>query len=104
MGLWNVTPRRAIRLQQDLAGRIIPRCSLKKITRVAGADVAFDAERNEGVAGVIVYSFPALEPLERVSARSPVDFPYVPGLLSFREGPLLLKALGRLKTDPDVLI
>jgi deoxyribonuclease V len=57
-----------------------------------------------GYAGVIVYSFPDLREIERQSAKLPLRFPYVPGLLAFREGPVLLEAFARLRTEPDLLL
>jgi len=70
---------------------------------VAGADCAFDLERGVAYAGVIVYSFPEMAEVERVSAAQPLRFPYVPGLLTFREAPALLAALERVQHEPDVI-
>src|SRR4030095_3881278 len=55
------------------------------------------------VAGIILFEFPSMKELERVWALGPVTFPYVPGLLSFREGPILMKAFEKLKRKPDLL-
>ncbi len=71
---------------------------------VAGADMAFDPETNIAFAGVIVYRFPELVEVERRMARRKLRFPYVPGLLSFREGPVLLAAFARLRISPDVIL
>ena len=76
----------------------------KTIRYVAGADLAFDPETGQAFAGVIVYRFPELEEVERRSARRKLRFPYVPGLLSFREGPALLAAFARLRTEPDLIL
>jgi len=69
---------------------------------VAGADCALGSDGRIHAA-VLVFSFPELIQLERSSACLPLRFPYVPGLLSFRECPVLLKAISRLKTVPDVV-
>jgi deoxyribonuclease V len=75
-----------------------------KIRFVAGADVAFDPVTDVAFAGVIVYRFPDLTEVERSMARRKLRFPYVPGLLSFRETPVLLAAFARLETEPDLIL
>ncbi len=70
---------------------------------VAGADIALDLERKTAVAGVIVYSYPEMKEVERVWAKRPLTFPYVPGLLSFREIPTLTAAFVKLKNTPDLI-
>ena len=101
---WDLTPKQAIALQRELSRRVVRNDDFRKIRCVAGADISLDKETNTGYAGVIVYSFPSLEEIERRWASGPLRFPYVPGLLSFREGPLLLKALAKLRTEPDLLL
>ena len=64
---------------------------------------SWDPASGIGYAGVIVFRYPGLEEIERVWASGPAEFPYVPGLLSFREGPLLLRAFEKLRSDPDAL-
>jgi deoxyribonuclease V len=66
--------------------------------------MAFDPETEVAFAGVIVYRFPGLEEVERRMARRRLRFPYVPGLLSFRESPVLLAAFARLRTEPDLIL
>jgi deoxyribonuclease V len=66
--------------------------------------MAFDPETNWAFAGVIVYRFPELEEVERRMAQRLLRFPYVPGLLSFREGPVLLAAFRRLRIRPEVIL
>jgi len=80
----------------------------RSIRTVAGADVAFEfrgrgTSRGRAIAGVIVYSFPELREIERAWAERPLEFPYVPGLLSFRELPALLAAMAKLRAEPDVI-
>jgi deoxyribonuclease V len=100
---WNVTPREAARIQLRLRERVELRDRLPRIATVAGADVALDLQRGRAIAGVIVYRFPEMEEIERVWAERRLTFPYVPGLLSFREIPVLLKALARVRHAPDVI-
>jgi deoxyribonuclease V len=101
---WDVTPREAARLQARLARRVRATGPRRRVRLVAGADVGVDEATSTGYAGVILYSFPGLQEIERRSARRRLRFPYVPGLLSFREGPILLEAIRALSRRPDVIL
>ncbi len=101
---WDVTPREAMRLQEKLCERVVLEDRFRIIRFVAGADLAFDPKTNLAFAGVIVYRFPELVEVERRVARRKLRFPYVPGLLSFRESPVLLAAFARLETEPDLIL
>jgi deoxyribonuclease V len=101
---WKLSPREGSALQAKLAGRIKRKPLPRSIGRVAGADVAFSRQPERFYATVIVLTFPGLEIVEEVSAWVRPTFPYVPGLLSFREGPVLEKAFLKLKSTPDVVI
>ncbi|MGO8788684.1 MAG: deoxyribonuclease V [Terriglobia bacterium] len=101
---WDVTPQEAVRLQLTWRERVEMQDRYGPLHYVAGADMAFDPETNIAFAGVIVYRFPELREVERRMARRELRFPYVPGLLSFREGPVLLAALARLRISPDVIL
>ena len=101
---WNLTPREAMREQERLRERVILDDQFGTIRTVAGADLAFDPETNVAFGGVIVYRFPEMEEVERRMARRKLRFPYVPGLLSFRESPVLLAAFARLRTEPDLIL
>jgi deoxyribonuclease V len=100
---WNVTPREAARIQVRLRSRFESQDRLARIERVAGADIAFDMRQNVAIAGVVVFQFPEMNEVERVWARRPITFPYVPGLLSFREIPALLRAFAKLRLAPDLI-
>jgi len=102
--VWKLTPREAMRLQEKLRERVVLEDRFREIRLVAGADLAFDPETGMAFAGVIVYSFPGLEEVERRMAQRKLRFPYVPGLLSFREGPVLLEAFARLQAVPDAIL
>ena len=101
---WDLTPREAMRLQESLRESVELQDRFGAIRYVAGADVAFDPETEVAFAGVVVYRFPALKEVERRMARRRLRFPYVPGLLSFRECPGLLAAFARLRTEPDLIL
>ena len=101
---WTLTPRAAMRLQEKLRDLVSLEDDFAPIRHVAGADLAFDPATDWAVAGVIVYRFPEMEEVERRSAERKLRFPYVPGLLSFRESPVLLAAFARLKTEPDLIL
>ncbi len=102
---WNVTPQQAMQVQRELAARVIARDRSARIRFVAGVDVGFEGAGNQTArAAVVVLNFPALQPVECAVARERVRFPYIPGLLSFREMPVVLRALKRLKTMPDIFI
>jgi len=101
---WNLTPQEAMRLQETLRERVEREDRFGTLQFVAGADLAFDPETNLAFAGVIVYQFPQLREVERRMARRTLRFPYVPGLLSFRESPVLLAAFEQLRTEPDLIL
>lgn len=100
---WNVTPREAARIQLRLRSRFEPADRFSRIERVAGADVALDLRRNIAIAGAVVFQFPEMIEVERVWAKRRLTFPYVPGLLSFREIPVLLRVFARLRHPPDLI-
>ena len=93
-----------MRLQERLRERVVLEDNFERIRLVAGADLAFDPKTDVAFAGVIVYRLPEIEEVERRIARRVLRFPYVPGLLSFREGPVLLAAFARLRTEPDLIL
>lgn len=101
---WDLTPAKARALQDRLRGYVEREDRLGEVRRVAGVDVGFEDAGRTTRAAVAVLSLPALEPLEQVIARRPTAFPYVPGLLSFREIPAVLDALDRLRTLPDLIL
>lgn len=103
---WELTPREAAALQSQLAARVIREGDPPepKVRFVAGCDCAFDKQNRRAVAAVAVLEYPSLEVIEQVAVETSVHFPYVPGLLSFRETPPLLQAFQRLERRPDLLL
>ncbi len=93
-----------MRFQERMRGRVILEDRFETIRTVAGADLAFDPATDTAFAGVIVYRFPGLVEIERRMARRKLRFPYVPGLLSFRESPVLLAAFAKLRHEPDLIL
>ena len=105
---WDVTPKEAIAIQQALREQVITVDEFNDFRMVAGIDVGF-AAKQDGMpklarAAVVVMRLPELEIIESVVAYRDVSFPYVPGLLSFREAPVILDALKELKQMPELLI
>ncbi len=101
---WNITPREAMALQSRLAEDVICRDDFGPIGRVAGVDVGFENDGRTTRAAVAVLAFPSLQLETSAIAREPTRFPYVPGLLSFREAPAVLAAMKQLDTSPDLLL
>ena len=99
---WEVSPQEAIKIQKDLKSKISLKKSFSKIDKIAGADVSY--YKNKMIAGVIVFEFPNLKAIEKQSFISPVNFPYIPGLLTFREGPSILAAFKKIKNEPDIIL
>lgn len=98
-----VTPAEAVQIQENMASQVSLEDSFGTITRVAGADMHFGRSWGQGVCGIVVLSYPDLRPLETAEYAEDVTFPYVPGLLAFREIPLLIGAYKQLRTEPDIL-
>ena len=94
----------AIAQQRELAHAVRQVDEVGAVRRVAGADVGFPGGGAMARAAVAVLSYPDLQPLEQALAEQPVEFPYVPGLLSFRELPPVLAALSGLSQPPDLLL
>lgn len=99
---WQVDASGAILIQLKLRKKIQLKRKEGKIEKIAAIDVAYEKEK--AVAGVLVFSYPQLNLIEKVSTVSSVDFPYIPGLLTFREGPCIIDALCKVKEKADLLL
>ncbi len=101
---WNVSPAEAIRTQSELAAQVVRQGHVDEasVKLVAGADISVEGKR--GRAAVIVLSYPDLEVVEHAVAEVPITFPYVPGLLAFREIPVLAEAFSKIDSRPDLLL
>jgi deoxyribonuclease V len=91
-------------IQKELQKRVITQNGFGEIKRVAGVDLAPIQGEDRLVCGIIVFSFPELEEIERVSSRVHEQFPYIPGLLAFREGPAIIEAFKKLKNNTDLIM
>ena len=101
---WRLTPARAAAWQARLACRVDLTPPPAPIRRVAGLDCAFSRDGRMCIAGAVVWDVLDRRVVEQQVARAPLRFPYVPGLLSFREAPALLAVLRRLRAAPDALM
>jgi len=100
----SIKVRDAIELQKIMACRVSQQPFHGPINTIAGADMAFSADGRRNIAVITVFSFPQLRLLEIVHGTGQVRFPYIPGLLSFREAPLIIQLAGKLKLTPDLLL
>lgn len=102
---WDVSPKEAIEIQQRLRESIILEpCPLENIALVAGADVSFDKGSNRVFAAIVVLELPTLTAVAKAGVVEETTFPYIPGLLSFREAPAVLRAWEQLSVRPDALL
>ncbi len=100
---WDVDVQRATQIQETLQRQLILKKTFSQIETVGGADVSYsDGDHLLGM--ILIFSYPDLKLLDSSSAYGKVPFRYVPGLLAFREGPILIKAFQKLRTKPDVMI
>jgi len=101
---WDVSPEEAIKIQNEMRNLVKIENLQSQIRYIAGADISFDKGSNTVYAGIVVLKFPELVEVDRSLLITEVNFPYIPGLLSFRESPALIKAWEKIKIIPDVVI
>mgnify|MGYP006429931345 CR=1 FL=1 len=101
---WDVTHEEAIKLQKELAGDIKLEPLDKAVKYVAGGDISFNRKSNTAAAGFVIYDIEKQELVEKAVTSAPLNFPYIPGLLSFREISPLLEAWKKLTTEPDAVM
>jgi deoxyribonuclease V len=99
---WSLDPEEARRVQRELASRVTTRDSFMRVDSVCGLDVG--VRDNRATAACVVLSFPDLEVIEERVMSSPATYPYIPGLLSFREIPALMPVLEAIRSEPDLII
>lgn len=101
---WDLSPKEAIALQKELASRVVAEDRLGAVRRVAGVDVHLAPGGSSTLAAISILAYPDLELVEEATAIAPIRFPYVPGLLSFREIPAIEPAWAGLRETPDVIL
>lgn len=99
-----ISLERAIQIQEELARRLVLRWEGGRIRLVAGADFSYSRAGDRIAAVIVVMRVPRLELVEVVSAVRKVDFPYIPGFLSFREVPAFIEAFRKIRSQPDVTL
>lgn len=101
---WDLSPIQARELQNSLAGKIKRRGTVRNLSFVAGVDVSVARRAPTGRAAIVVLKYPSLELVDMALYEDNIRFPYIPGLLSFREAPLILEAWKRLTVRPDLVM
>jgi deoxyribonuclease V len=101
---WNVSVDQALEIQDRLRNQVILTRTFSELKTIAGADVAYSKDGKHQFGAIAVLSFPGMEILSSATSPGEISFPYIPGLLSFREGPVLLEAYARLKAEPNLII
>jgi deoxyribonuclease V len=99
---WNLTPQEAARVQAELRERLVLTWDGRPISTIGGVDISIKTESAR--AAIVLLRYPELTPFEAVTADAPLVFPYIPGLLAFREGPAALAAWNKLQAKPDLLM
>jgi deoxyribonuclease V len=99
---WTIDPQQAVKIQSELRERLILTWDGRAVNSVGGVDIGLVGD--EARAAIVVLRFPELTPIEGVTANIAVTFPYIPGLLAFREGPAVLAAWEQLRAKPDLIL
>ncbi|KND47014.1 MAG: deoxyribonuclease V [Parcubacteria bacterium C7867-004] len=104
MNVWDVSPKEAVELQKRLRHEVLLTPLKQPPQHLGGCDVSMNRFAKEGFAGFVTMTYSELVVVDRTVIKDTIPFPYVPGLLSFREIPMLVKAWEKLATKPDVLV
>lgn len=101
---WTLAPRDAIALQQHLRSQVRINPLAREVKTIAGADISFNKYEATIYAAVVVIDLTTMQTIEEAGVTSQTKFPYIPGLLSFREMPAVLEAWAKLKSEPDAVM
>ncbi len=101
---WDLDPQEAIQVQRELADKVIREDRLGEVKIVAGIDISANDRTGVARAAIVALAYPSMEVLERIRHEEPLRFPYIPGLLSFREVPSILGGFQQLQNRPDLLM
>ncbi len=100
---WRLSPSQAKQTQLTLAPKVITKNHLKSPKIIAGTDISFNKKDPIGYAGVVLLDANSLEIIQEFTLKDNLTFPYIPGLLSFREGPLLIELFKKVHPIPDLI-
>ena len=101
---WQVSTAQAFQIQRELAARVSRTSEINEPRFIAGADISASRAQDMATGAVVVMDYPALQPVEIKKVNGKLPFPYIPGLLSFRESPLVLAACEKLTVTPDLVL
>jgi len=101
---WDVSTSEAIQIQRKLATQVDNHGSIGTPSLIAGVDVSGANEQGIAKAAIVILNYPDLNTIDTITIEAKVSFPYIPGLLSFREMPLLIKAFQKLNAVPDLVL
>lgn len=100
---WNLEYEKAVELQNKLSRRIVLKDNFGAVNKVAGVDVKHIRQKNELIGVVLIFSYPDLKLIEAKTSQLVTNYPYIPGLLSFREGPVVEKIFKKIENVPDLV-
>ena len=101
---WNISPKEAVKVQQSLAEKVSFQKLPENISTIAGFDISYFYKSNKMVAGVVILEHPSLKEIEKFFCTSNINFPYIPGLLSFREAPIVVELINKFSLRADINI
>ncbi len=101
---WNVSTEEAVEIQKRLSAQVDDSDDINNAFLIAGVDVSGTSEEGTARAAIVMLDYPDLNPIDTVTVEEEISFPYIPGLLSFREMPLLIKAFEKLEAIPDLVL
>ena len=101
---WSIAPSEAVQIQKKLAQMVVRNGDPVSLSYIGGVDLSVNQSTNKAVAAVVILDYPGLKIVEIEKARGELGLPYIPGLLSFREAPLILEACRKTNFTPQLLI
>jgi len=102
--LWDASPQEALIIQSQLSSCVIQKDDFSVINTIAGVDVGFHPDQQNARAAIAMLSYPELQKINSSVSETRIKFPYIPGLLSFREVPSILSALEQFNVKLDLLL
>lgn len=101
---WNITPKQAVKIQTSLAEKISFQNLPDNISTVAGFDISYHYKSEKMIAGAVILEYPSLNVIEKFFCINKINFPYIPGLLSFREAPIVMELIEKYSLRADINI